>query len=151
MQKIHLSHCLATGLLFSVATMAQAACDFELEVNDTMQFQEKEMVTEKSCEAINVTIKHTGTQPKNLMGHNWTLTKTGDFQPVATEGMTAGLENDYIKPGDTRVIAFTKTVGAGETASTSFSPDALEAGGDYTFFCSFPGHWGSMNGKFIVN
>mgnify|MGYP006273075589 CR=1 FL=1 len=25
------------------------------------------------------------------------------------------------------------------------------AGGDYTFFCSFPGHWSVMHGKFIVN
>ena len=26
----------------------------------------------------------------------------------------------------------------------------LEAGGDYTYFCSFPGHFVLMNGRFIV-
>ncbi|WP_462330072.1 plastocyanin/azurin family copper-binding protein [Thiohalocapsa halophila] len=67
------------------------------------------------------------------------------------DGMSAGLENDYIKPGDERVIAHTKVVGSGESDSISFSPDALEAGGDYTFFCSFPGHWSVMQGKLIVN
>ena len=27
--------------------------------------------------------------------------------------------------------------------------DKFEKGGDYTFFCSFPGHWSVMKGKLI--
>jgi azurin len=146
-----ISRSLVAGLLCGAAGVAGAACDFAVEVNDAMVFQVQEMVAEKSCAAINVTIKHSGQLPKQTMGHNWTLTKTADYQPVAIEGMSAGLDNDYITPGDARVIAHTKIVGAGESDSISFSPAALEAGGDYTFFCSFPGHWSVMRGKFVVN
>ncbi|HWU52342.1 MAG TPA: plastocyanin/azurin family copper-binding protein, partial [Tahibacter sp.] len=32
----------------------------------------------------------------------------------------------------------------------SFAGSALKAGGDYSFFCSFPGHWAIMKGKLIV-
>jgi azurin len=151
MSKKPVAQYLTAGLLCCAAGTLQAACDFEVMVNDSMAFQITEMVTEKSCEAINVTIKHTGQLPAKTMGHNWTLTKTADYQPVAIEGMSAGIENDYIVPGDQRVIAHTKIVGGGESDSISFSPSALEAGGDYTFFCSFPGHWSVMRGKFVVN
>jgi azurin len=151
MQKSQLAGCLSAGLLYAMTGFAHAACNFDLEVNDSMAFQIQQMVAEKSCEAITVSIKHTGQLPKQTMGHNWTLTKTADYQPVAMDGMNAGLENDYIKPGDERVLAHTKIVGSGESDSISFSPSALEAGGDYTFFCSFPGHWSVMRGKFIVN
>jgi len=151
MQQSQLAGSLCAGLLYAVSGVAQAACDFDIEVDDSMAFKIQQMVAEKSCDVIKVTVQHTGQLPAQTMGHNWTLTKTADYQPVAMDGMSAGLENDYIKPGDERVIAHTKVVGSGESDSISFSPDALEAGGDYTFFCSFPGHWSVMHGKLIVN
>ncbi len=151
MQKPSLSAGLVAVLAVGLGGTARAACDFAVEVNDTMAFQMQQMVADQSCETINVTITHTGQLPAKTMGHNWTLTKTEDYQPVAIEGMNAGLENDYIKPGDERVIAHTKVVGGGESDSISFSASTLEAGADYTFFCSFPGHWAVMHGVFTVN
>ena len=82
------------------------------------------------------------------MGHNVVITKTADLQPVATEGMSAGLANNYVKPGDQRVLAHTKIVGGGESTEVTFSTANMKAGGDYSFFCSFPGHWAIMKGKF---
>jgi azurin len=145
-----MTQCLIFGLLLAAVGTAQAACDFEVEVNDSMQFQIKEMVADASCETITVTISHTGQLPKSSMGHNWVLSKSGDYQAIAMEGLNAGLENDYIKPGDERVIAHTKIVGGGETDTISFSPSGMQAGGDYMFFCSFPGHWAVMYGDFIL-
>ena len=81
------------------------------------------------------------------MGHNWVLTKTADVQAAATDGIPAGLGNDYVKGGDARVIAYTKIVGGGETDSVSFAVDKLKAGESYTFFCSFPGHSSIMKGS----
>jgi azurin len=60
--------------------------------------------------------------------------------------MTAGLPNDYLKKGDTRVIAHTKVVGGGQTASVTFPTSKLTKGGAYTYFCSFPGHSSLMIG-----
>jgi azurin len=37
-------------------------------------------------------------------------------------------------------------VGGGESSSTSFKPADLDAGGEYTFFCTFPGHFALMKG-----
>jgi len=150
MQASTMTQCLISALLLAAAGTAQAACDFDVEVNDSMLFQIKEMVADASCETITVTITHTGQLPEKTMGHNWTLTKASDYQAAAMDGLNAGLENDYIKPGDERVIAHTEIVGGGETDTISFSPDAMEPGGDYMFFCSFPGHWAVMYGDFIL-
>lgn len=60
--------------------------------------------------------------------------------------MTAGPGNDYVKPGDERVVAHTKVIGGGESTAVTFATATLAAGGDYAFFCSFPGHWAVMKG-----
>ncbi len=140
----------AAGLLALTSLSAQSACDFTIEVNDTLKFPIKEMVAESTCEAINVTITHTGKMPKTTMGHNWVLSKTQDIQAIAMDGVNAGLDNNYLKPDDTRVLAHTKIVGSGESDSISFSPGSLTPGEDYSFFCSFPGHWAVMVGKFVL-
>jgi len=150
MQTTTMTRYLTAALLLAAAGMAQAACNFEVEVNDSMQFQIKEMVAEASCESITVTITHAGQLPASSMGHNWVLSNASDYQAIAMEGLNAGLENDYIKPGDERVIAHTKIVGGGETDTISFSPSGMEPGGDYMFFCSFPGHWAVMYGDFVL-
>jgi len=48
------------------------------------------------------------------------------------------------------VIAATSIVGGGEETSVSFDASALEPGGNYTYFCSFPGHYVLMKGRLIV-
>ncbi len=48
------------------------------------------------------------------MGHNWVLSKEADMQPIATDGLTAGIDKDYLKEGDARIIAHTKLIGAKE-------------------------------------
>ena len=136
------------GLL--LAGQAQAACEFDVEVGDMLQFSTAEMTVESSCETVTVTLKHTGTLPAAAMGHNWVLTKTADFEAVAQAGMGAGLEASYVPADDARVIAATKIVGGGESSTTSFSPADLEAGGSYKFFCSFPGHWSIMQGTLNI-
>ena len=69
--------------------------------------------------------------------------------PVAQAGQAAGPPN-YVPANDERVITATAVVGGGEEVSVTFDLSGLEAGGDYTYFCSVPGHFVLMNGKFIV-
>jgi azurin len=124
-------------------------CSLTVEGNDQIQFVQKELRVSSSCSEVTVTLKHIGTLAKNIMGHNWVLTATADYMAVAQAGQGAG-PPDYLPAGDGRVIAATDIIGGGEETTITFDASVLEAGGDYTFFCSFPGHFVLMNGKFIV-
>ncbi|MBB6523172.1 azurin [Pseudoteredinibacter isoporae] len=136
--------------LLMFASSAFAACDVEIEANDAMRFNKAEMVVDASCKEVTVTLKHTGKLPATSMGHNWVLSKTADVTPLATAGMSAGVANSYLPAGDARVLAATKVIGGGESTKVTFDMSKLQAGGDYSFFCSFPGHWAIMKGKFVV-
>lgn len=140
-------------ILMSVtAVMAQAeTCELTINSNDQMQFDQQEMTIDSSCTEVKLTLNHTGKLAKNVMGHNWVLTQTADFQAVAQAGMTAGLDNNHVPVGDDRVLAHTEVIGGGESTSITFSTSELSADGDYTFFCSFPGHWAIMKGSFKIS
>ena len=124
-----------------------ATCEVVVESNDAMKFNVSEIVVDKSCKKFTVNLKHVGKMPKTAMGHNWVLAKTADMAPITADGIKAGAAKDYLPTGDARVIASTKLIGGGESASASFDTSKLKAGEDYTYFCSFPGHSGLMKGK----
>ena len=125
-------------------------CKLFLSAGDNMQFSSTQMSAPAACDTLVVTFVHTGKLPKRGMGHNWVLTTKSLFREVAADGVAAGLENDFIKRGDERVIAYTKLVGGGESASTVFSTSGLRQNEEYVFFCSYPGHWGIMKGTFTL-
>jgi len=125
-------------------------CAVTIDSNDAMQFATKEISVDKSCKNFTVHLNHTGKLAKNVMGHNWVLTKADDVRAVAQEGMSAGLDNHYLKPNDERVIAFTPMIGGGEKTSVTFAVDKLSADETYTFFCSFPGHVAIMQGSLTI-
>lgn len=133
-----------------VPGLAAAACSVDVQGNDAMQFNTKSIAVDKSCKEFTVNLTHPGKLPKASMGHNWVLTTQADMQKVATDGMAAGLDKDYVKPGDPRVIAYTKVIGGGEKASVTFDVSKLKAGEKYAFFCSFPGHWAIMKGELTL-
>ena len=140
---------LAASLLFASSSVF-AACSVDIEGNDAMQFNLKTIDVDKTCKDFTVNLKHTGKMAKNVMGHNWVLTTTADMQGAATDGMSAGLDKDYLKAGDTRVIAHTRMIGGGESASVTFDVAKLKDGGPFKFFCTFPGHLAVMQGSLQV-
>jgi azurin len=90
------------------------------------------------------------------MGHDWVLTKTSDVSSVVNAGMSAGVANNYQKPGDKRIIASTKIIGGGEGgeggeggATVRFSLELLDPKQSYTYFCSAPGHASIMKGRLV--
>ena len=115
-----------------------------------LQFDLKEMAISSNCSEVTIILKHTGQLPVNIMGHNWVLTDTNDFMAVAQAGGAAGPAANYLPEGDSRVIAASSMIGGGETTSVTFSTNNLDASGDYTFFCSFPGHYAIMKGNFKI-
>ncbi|AEB84756.1 azurin [Alicycliphilus denitrificans] len=127
-----------------------ADCATEINGNDAMQYDKTSISVPASCKQFTVTLKHTGKLPKATMGHNWVLAKTADMQGVVADGVAAGLGKNYVKDGDTRVLAHTKVVGGGESDAVTFATSALKAGGPYSYFCSFPGHSVVMKGSLAL-
>ena len=139
------------ALLFTsvVAQPVLAAdCEFTVGAGDILKFDVAEITASASCSSVKVTLNHVGKMNAQVMGHNWVLAKTADVQGVAGDGMSAGAASAYVKSGDARVIAATAIIGGGESTSVEFSVADLAVGGDYTFFCTFPGHSFVMQGKF---
>lgn len=131
-----------------IAAPAMAAdCAVTVEGNDQMQFNVKNIEVPKSCKSYTVTLKHVGKMPKSSMGHNLVLTTAADATATAADGMKAGAAADYVKAGDTRVIAHTKVIGGGESTNVVIDVAKLKTGTDYTYFCSFPGHSFIMKGS----
>lgn len=136
----------ATATASNVAT-ASAECNVSLESNDNMQFTTREINVKSSCQNFTITLNHTGKMPKAGMGHNVVITKASDKDGVVSDGMSVGLDKDYLKPDDPRVIVATKLIGGGESDTITFPVSKLAKGQDYVFFCSFPGHAAMMSGK----
>ena len=126
-------------------------CKLSIEATDQMSFSQKSLTVSKKCAEIELTLKHVGSLAKQIMGHNWVLTTAANYNPVAMAGMSAGIDSNYVKADDNRVLASTKVIGGGESTTIIFSTTALEAGADYKFFCSFPGHFSIMQGKLMVS
>jgi azurin len=140
---------LALGSLLLGHSAWSQECSLTINGNDQIQFDKKELRVSQSCKEVTVTLKHTGQLAANVMGHNWVLTATADYQAVATAGQAAGPPN-YVPAGDARVIAATTVIGGGQETSVKLDTSKLTSGTDYTYFCSFPGHFVLMNGKLIV-
>ncbi|WP_115718209.1 azurin [Gallaecimonas mangrovi] len=138
-------------LAFSALPAFADECATTLEATDAMQFNKTVIAVPASCKRFDVTLKHVGKMPKNTMGHNWVLSKTDDYQALAMAGAQAGLANNYLPKDDARVLAFTPIIGGGEQTQVSVDMSKLTKQGDYTFFCSFPGHFALMHGKFVIN
>ena len=138
---------LALVVLGLLSTPLWAAnCAATVEASDAMQYNVSNVNVPKSCKSFTVTLKHTGKLPRNVMGHNWVMTAAADESGVLADGTQAGLDKNYLKPGDARAIAATKVIGGGETTSVTFKPSQLKPGTKYVFFCSFPGHASVMHG-----
>ena len=129
---------------------AESSCEQIIETGDMLQFNLKEMKVSAACETVTVTLNHTGKLPAVSMGHNWVLTKSSDYMDIGMAGIAAGVANNYVPQNDARVIAYSKIIGGGESTTVTFSTADLSGSEEYTFFCSFPGHYTLMKGSFKV-
>ena len=134
------------ALLFASVSFAGES-KVEVTGNDQMQFSTKAF-TVKSGDTVTLTFKNLGKLPKMVMGHNIVILKAGvEMAPFAMAAMQAK-EQDYI-PADKAdsILAQSKLLGPGETDTLTFT--APEAG-SYIYLCTFPGHFGVMNGVMTV-
>lgn len=141
------------ALLFALTSSVAFAgeCTIDAEATPSMAFNLKEITISKKCTEVTINLKNSGTMAKNMMGHNLVISKASDMQAVLADGSTAGLESNYVKANDARVVVHTKVLGGGESTSVKFQLSKVKLSDSYMFFCSFPGHAGVMKGnvKFI--
>jgi len=147
----------ATTAILGLALLASAGaagakpnCTIKLKGDDRMQFDLKTATVSASCPTINIELTHVGKMPVQAMGHNVVISASKDMSAVTTAGMKAGAAAGYVPKADPRVIAATPTVGGGASTRAKFAGSKLKAGGDYSFYCSFPGHSSMMKGKLVV-
>ena len=125
-----------------------ADCATTIEGNDAMQYNADSITIPASCSQFTVNLKHVGKLAVNVMGHNFVVAKEADMAGINADGMAVAPE--HLKDGDARVVAQTKMIGGGESASVTFDVAKIKDGGPYKFFCSFPGHFALMQGSLQV-
>ncbi len=128
-------------------TSEEGISELTIESNDEMKYNLKTLEV-KAGDKVVLTLINKGSMPKEAMGHNITILKQGvDLEEYALAAAKAK-DNDYqVKGREGDVIAHTKLLGPGESETITF--DAPEAG-TYKFVCTFPAHYGLMQGDFIV-
>lgn len=114
--------------------------------NDQMQYDQVYLKV-KAGSKIKLTLKHVGSMAKTVMGHNFVLLKKGTNMATFAQEAVAAKDNDYVPEGSDAVIAHTKMLGGGEEETIEFDAPAK---GTYDYLCSFPGHYGVMKGKLVV-
>lgn len=133
----------------SLGAIAEDAVTLEITGNDQLQYDKKEL-TAVTGQKVTLKLKHVGKLPKAAMGHNVVIIKPGtQVAPFAMKAAPAK-DQDYIPQDEASkklIIAHTKMIGGGEETEITFT--APEPG-EYPYLCTFPGHFGTMNGKFIV-
>ena len=123
-----------------------------IEGNDQIRFDINEFSVAPG-QMVRLTLRHVGSLPAQAMGHNVVILQQGEdfFEFGADVGEAGGnQQNDFVPDSlRARVVAFTPLIGGGETTTVEFQ--APTEAGDYPFLCSFPGHFGQMNGIMQVS
>ena len=75
----------AKAVAVSLLTLASAQvfaadCKVTVDSTDQMSFNTKAIEIDKSCKTFTVELTHSGSLPKNVMGHNWVLTSAANMQ-----------------------------------------------------------------------
>ncbi|MGV3532163.1 MAG: plastocyanin/azurin family copper-binding protein [Chthoniobacteraceae bacterium] len=111
----------------------------EITGNDQMKF-DTALIEVKPSQKVSLTLKNVGTMPKVSMGHNWVLLAKDQDPAAFVEASQMQMANEYVAPElKSKVLAHTKLLGPGESDTITFV--APSTPGDYTYICSFPGHF----------
>ncbi|NJO87267.1 MAG: hypothetical protein HC821_04565 [Lewinella sp.] len=84
------------------------------------------------------------------MPHNFVIVKPGKMATVGQAAAALGLQGPALEyvPNSSDVLYHSKLVGPGISETIYFR--APSEAGTYTYVCTFPGHWRSMNGSLRV-
>jgi azurin len=111
----------------------------EITAGDTMKY-DVTAITARPGEDLKVILTNNGTQPKEVMGHNWVLLKAGTdvaaFDAAALNAKGTG----YIPAAlQDEIIAHIDLLGPRKSGEVDFKAPATP--GEYPFLCTFPAHY----------
>lgn len=135
------------AFFFSANTFAQKVV--EITGTNNMKFS-VEQITVSAGEQVTIKLTTNSTLPAMAMSHNWVLLKPSADPQAFTMAGAAHKDTEYIDPSKAdMVLAKTALAAGGETVTVTFT--APSTPGDYTYVCTFPGHYVSgMKGVLTV-
>ena len=123
-----------------------AACSLEISSGDLLKFNNRKLIIDSSCSKFSIYFQHEGEMAAEIFGHNVVILETKNFDKVKSRiDMKLGETSGYL-PDMPEIIAKTAIIGGGAKTSVTFDATKLSKGSEYMFFCSFPGHYGAMQG-----
>ncbi len=138
-------------LTLSAAPAANAAPRvIKMTGNDAMKFSVAQ-ITAKPGEELTIQVVGLGTQDKTVMAHNFVLLAQGtDVNGfIVAASVARPLHIPKQEKWKKAILAATGHAGGGQTVSVTFK--APTAPGNYTYVCTFPGHYnGGMKGVLTV-
>jgi len=118
-----------------------------LKANDDMHF-DKDLFKIKSGKKIILRLTNIGSQAGKPMSHNVVILNKGTDISNFADAARQSEKEQYIPPAfASSIIAHTKPVIAGKSDEVAFT---IAQTGVYDFICSYPGHWGTMQGQIVV-
>jgi azurin len=138
---------LSLGILEAV-TFAQART-IDIEGLQTLKFS-VDHISAKPGEKLTVKLSNKTSLPPDAMSHNFVLLKK-DADPSAFANAAVNAKDNGYIPKDmmNKVIAHTELVAGGKSKSVTFT--VPKETGDYTYICTFPGHYAAgMKGTLTV-
>ncbi len=121
----------------------------EITAGDNMKYSVNS-IEAKAGEQLTVVLTNIGTQPKEVMGHNWILLKPGTDVDAFDKAAALAKASDYF-PTDMAgsVIAHIPLLGPRKSGDVTFTVPSTP--GEYPFLCSFPAHYQvGMKGVLVV-
>jgi azurin len=137
-------------LLYLLPVVACAAPQkVEVTVNDQIRYSAK-TIDAKVGVPIEITLRHTGKIPKANMSHNMVILKPGSMVAMISARCVGAKDKNYVADdAETKaaVVVASPQLGPGESYVLRFTPTQA---GEYPFLCTYPGHFGEMNGVIVV-
>ena len=129
------------------AEQQQFTDTINLQANENMRFS-KELFKIHTQKKIVLIFKNTAAPSGTAMTHNVVILKPGtDIADFADVARSAQKEQYIPSAVASLIIAHTRQVSGGESDEVEFT---INQPGVYDFICSFPGHWGTMQGKIVA-
>jgi azurin len=129
------------------AEQQQFTDTINLQANENMRFN-KEVFKIHARKKIKLIFKNTSTPSGAAMTHNVVVLRPGtDIADFADLARNAQKEQYIPSAVASLVIANTRLIGGGESDEIEFT---IDQPGVYDFICSYPGHWGTMQGKIVA-
>ena len=119
----------------------------QLKAGDEMKF-DKDLFRVKAGKQLVLRLTNTAKKSTTAMAHNVVILVKGTDIADFADAVHAGKSEQYVPASvASLVIAHTPLVAGGDTEQVSFT---IPSPGVYDFICSFPGHWGTMQGKIVA-